>query len=230
MVDGAPNHFARLKAGENKGLAQVAPPSETAEPQDEDTKDLGRMADQYSWRRQDWYNIDLSGQGLRVLTAPVFNYDFLKELYIASNKLTSLPAAIGRLGQLELLDASNNLLTDVPPELSMCVKLKQLLLFDNRIQTLPHELGSLFKLEMLGIEGNPLDSSMRLEIMENGTKALIHHLRETAPGMFDSPPARFNLIVRSSNASITPLDTWSSRRATDLRARDLQSVLIQHPL
>ncbi len=64
----------------------------------------------------------------------------------------------------------------------MCTFLRHLLLFDNNIRTLPNELGSLYMLEMLGIEGNPLDAGMKSEIMENGTKALIHRLREQAPG------------------------------------------------
>jgi CCR4-NOT transcription complex subunit 6 len=73
-------------------------------------------------------------------------------------------------------------MTELPPELGMCVYLKHLLVFDNSIRTLPNELGSLYQLEMLGIEGNPLDAGMKQEIMEHGTKALIHHLREQAPG------------------------------------------------
>ncbi|KFY03250.1 hypothetical protein O988_01601, partial [Pseudogymnoascus sp. VKM F-3808] len=59
-----------------------------------------------------------------------------------------------------------NQLSDLPPELGM---------------TLPNELGSLYHLEMLGIEGNPLEVGLKREIMENGTKALVLHLRETAP-------------------------------------------------
>ena len=111
--------------------------------------------------------MDMSGQGIRVLTAPVFSYTFLNDLYIASNKISQLPAAIGKLRQLRHLDASNNALTELPPELGMCVYLKQLLLFDNNIRSLPNELGSLYQLEMLGIEGNPLDAAMKQEIMDS---------------------------------------------------------------
>jgi CCR4-NOT transcription complex subunit 6 len=182
MVEGgAPHHFARLKAAENKTTAQPQADTE-GEPQDDEFKDLGRMADQFSEkRRQEWKTLDLSGQGLRVLTMPVFNYDFLRTLYLSPNKLKELPAAIGRLGNLIHLDLSFNQLTSLPVELSMCVNLEQLYLFDNRIQNLPVELGTLFKLEMLGIEGNPIDEEVKQMIMERGTKVLISHLRETAP-------------------------------------------------
>lgn len=186
MVDHhQPHHYARSKAGDNRGLTSV-----TAPVQDGDLETRTRMptTDDHFVKRQDWNNMDLSGQGLRVLATPLFKYDFLCELYIASNKITQLPTAIGQLRHLKLLDASNNQLTQLPVELGMCVYLKNLLLFDNNIQTLPVELGSLYQLEMLGIEGNPLDTATREEIMQSGTKAVIHRLRESARGENDIIP------------------------------------------
>ncbi len=184
IEQGAPNHFARMRAGENKGIQPSAPAPEPSNPQEEgDAKDPARMSDAGTVRRQDWENLDLSGQGLRVLAPALFKYNFLGELYIASNKIGHLPPSIGELRHLRHLDASNNQLTELPPELGMCVYLKHLLVFDNDIRTLPSELGSLFQLEVLGIEGNPrLDPAMRQEIMEKGTKSLITLLREQAPG------------------------------------------------
>ncbi|EKD21095.1 putative Glucose-repressible alcohol dehydrogenase transcriptional effector [Drepanopeziza brunnea f. sp. 'multigermtubi' MB_m1] len=178
MADGHSHHYARMKAGENKGLALVAPPD--PDTQDSDEKDLSRMSTQ-STKRQDWFNLDFSGQGIKVLAEPIFQYQFLKKLYVASNKLTRLPSSIRHLRSLQHLDASNNLLTELPPELGMCVFLENLLVFDNSIQTLPNELGSLFHLEMLGIEGNPLAPELKQEIMERGTKSLITLLQNQAP-------------------------------------------------
>ena len=185
MVDqNQANYFARLKAGENKGIAgplHTANASSTAI--DGEAEDMRRpTAIEKSPRRQDWHNLDLSGQGLRALSVQLFAYTFLQELYIASNKLTSLPAALGELRQLRFLEASNNQVSELPPELGMCTFLKQLLLFNNNIRTLPCELGSLHHLEMLGIEGNPLNLEMKKEIMEKGTKSLVTFLREQSPG------------------------------------------------
>ena len=185
MIDQhAPHHYARIKAGENRGIT-AASVTTTTNTQDGDTEDRSRPSNLDSYvKRQDWNNMDLSGQGLRVLSTALFNYTFLTEIYVASNKITRLPAAIGQLRALRHLDASNNQLKDLPPELGMCVFLKNLLLFDNQLTTLPNELGSLHQLEMLGIEGNRgMDPEIRNEIMEKGTKALIHQLRENAPGM-----------------------------------------------
>lgn len=119
---------------------------------------------------------------MRNLAPPLFHYTFLKELYLAANKLSHIPAEFGQLRSLTLLDLSHNQITDIPPEMGMCTSLKQLFLFDNQIRTLPYELGSLFNLEALGIEGNPLDQDMKQELMDKGTKSLIGLLREQAPG------------------------------------------------
>lgn len=124
----------------------------------------------------------MSGQGLRNLAPELFRYQFLNELYIASNKLTRLPKEIGELRQLRHLDVSFNQLTEIPAELCMCTYLKQLLLFNNNIQELPYELGTLHLLEVLGIEGNPLEPSLKQEIMDKGTKSLVTAFKENAPG------------------------------------------------
>lgn len=191
----APHYYARVKALENRV------PTSTA--QDNELEDRGQPSKSNpTTKRQDWHSMDLSGQGVRVLTAPLFNnYSFLTELYLSSNKISQLPIAIGNLRQLRHLDVSNNLLTDLPAELGMCVYLKNLLVFDNSIRTLPGELGSLYQLEMLGIEGNPLEAGMKQEIIERGTKALIHHLREQAPVPLP-PPARSMLYLQDGPPDI----------------------------
>ena len=182
MTSGAaPHHYARTRAGENKVSAV---PALAQEDNGERTR-ISNTEDSYIVqyaKRQDWNNLDMSGQGLRNLTAPLFAYEFLRELYLASNHLTELPSSIGNLRHLSTLDISHNDLRTLPPELGMCVFLKNLLFFDNNIEHLPAELGSLYQLEMLGIEGNPLDQDTRSEVMEKGTRSLIHKLRENAPG------------------------------------------------
>lgn len=137
-------------------------------------------------RRQDWDAMDLSGQGLRALSPSLFaDYTFLGKLYIDNNRLTHLHPAIGQLRNLTHLDASNNELVVIPEEIGMLVNLKSLLVFDNNISSLPYEIGYLFKLETLGIEGNPLDEEMKEEIVQNGTKAIVTHLRENTAGKLE---------------------------------------------
>ncbi len=202
MAAGSVSYYARKKALENKGLTPAQPPTEATDEEGEENKDLGRMLDSRMAARQDWCNLDMSGQSLRNLSPAVFNYNFLKELYIASNKLSELPSAIGELRHLQHLDASHNQIVELPKQLAMCVELTKLLVFNNNIRTLPGELGALYKLEMLGIEGNPLDTDLKQLLMEEGTEALITHLRETRPGKrFLSHHPHPKLIHSSPDAS-----------------------------
>lgn len=180
-----PHYYARLKAPENKGIggALTAGGTNASGETEEEVRRRPYQVEKRN-RRQDWHNLDMSGQGLRALSSALFSYDFLVELYIASNRLTFLPAEIGKLRHLKILEASNNLLSELPPEIGMCTSLERLLLFDNQIRDLPHELGSLYKLDILGIEGNPINPAVREEVVERGTKSLINTLLEQAPGEY----------------------------------------------
>jgi CCR4-NOT transcription complex subunit 6 len=68
----------------------------------------------------------------------------------------------------------------------MLTSLRELYLFDNHIVSLPHELGSLHQLEMIGVEGNPMDNTLRTIVQKDGTHALISYLRDSCP--VPSPP------------------------------------------
>jgi CCR4-NOT transcription complex subunit 6 len=128
-------------------------------------------------------------------TSGLFSFTFLINLYLNHNALAAVPGEICKLRHLELLDLSGNNLTSVPPELGMLTQLKELYLFDNHIVTLPPELGSLHQLQTLGVEGNPLDASLKSIVQKDGTSALISYLRDSCP-VPAPPPERLwkNLI------------------------------------
>ena len=151
----------------------------------------------------EWTEMDLGGQGLRALAPKLFDaYGFLKRLDLAYNNLTVLPTSLGRLKNLEHLDVSFNQLSELPAEIGMLTNLKQLHLFHNRVQTLCYELGFLFKLETLGVLGNPLEAGQKEKITEGGTKALIHHLKESMPGRLHRA-ALTTLLTRSRTTTST---------------------------
>ncbi len=136
-----------------------------------------------------WTGLDLGGIKLRTLSTALFAFSHITSLYINHNNISALPSAISNLRHLTLLDATANELTAIPPEMGVLCKLKDLLLFDNHLTTLPPELGTLYQLETLGIEGNPLEERLRKIIAEEGTTALITHLRDSCP-VGSGPPER----------------------------------------
>jgi CCR4-NOT transcription complex subunit 6 len=138
-----------------------------------------------------WTSLDMGGVNIKNLppTSGLFSFTFLATLYLNHNQLSSIPPQISKLRHLELLDLSGNQLRTVPPELGMLTMLKELYLFDNHLTTIPFELGTLHQLQTLGIEGNPIEPSLKAVVQKDGTPALIAYLRDACPAP-TLPPAR----------------------------------------
>ncbi|KAI9707475.1 MAG: Glucose-repressible alcohol dehydrogenase transcriptional effector [Candelina mexicana] len=187
-----PHHYSKGPGAVSSWLA----PSDfsSVPPRDLEPEHRNRAANDSKTLGHDWSALDLGGQGLRVISSALFfHYAFLSKLHLNANKVTTLPAAIGRLRNLSHLDISDNQVHELPPEIGMLLNLKTLLMFDNNLQALPYEMGSLYQLETLGIEGNPLGEDQKSVIVDSGTKALITYLRERAP--VTPPPSQRDWIV-----------------------------------
>lgn len=138
-----------------------------------------------------WNSLDMGGIHIKHLPASsgLFQMDFLVNLYLNHNALTAVPSQISKLRSIEVLDLSGNALTSLPAALGMLASMKEFYIYDNHIQSLPPELGTLHLLQTLGVEGNPLDASLKKMIQTDGTRALISYLRDTCP-VPTPPPAR----------------------------------------
>lgn len=174
-----PHHHAR-KEGVIPKTAQLTVESGTIDGGEERNRATteGAVSQRY------WNSVDMSGCRLNTVAAPLFDhYTFLTRLYLDHNDLLYLSTAIGQLRSLEHLDVSRNQLMAIPSEIGMLSRLRELLLFDNKIRELPAEIGLLYRLDLLGIDGNDqLDEDQRTMMIEQGTKALVTHLREESQG------------------------------------------------
>ena len=82
----------------------------------------------------------------------------LQLLDLSGNQLTSIPAVIGQLTLLEILDLGGNRLTSLPAEIGQLASLRLLTLAGNRLTSVPAEIGQLASLRLLTLAGNRLTS------------------------------------------------------------------------
>ena len=97
-------------------------------------------------RPEDWY-------GVRMENGRVVELEF-DEFELTG----AVPAEIGRLSALRVLDLSYNQLTSLPMEIWQLTSLERLVLVDNQLTTVPAEIGQLTSLRGLYLRGNLLMS------------------------------------------------------------------------
>lgn len=132
-----------------------------------------------SLEENDLVGLDLSNAQIRFLPLGLMNYtDFLTELRLNNNLLTGLPAQVGELRTLVILDLSDNHLTFLPPEIGKLTNLVEFLLFNNKLSMLPAEFGYLYQVESIGLDGNPWEEPISGVIMAQGPLAVIPFLRD----------------------------------------------------
>lgn len=128
--------------------------------------------------KSEMIGLDMSGFRIKKLPLELFQFNFIMELRLANNFLTSIPPEIGLLRTLTSLDLSNNQLTVIPRELSKLTNLTELLLYNNQLTLLPAELGYLYQCQSFGIEGNPIMEPILSVMMNQGTNLVIPFLRD----------------------------------------------------
>lgn len=125
----------------------------------------------------------------------------LKELRVGGG-LTTLPAEIGQLKNLERLHLINNDLYELPPELFSLKRLHLLGLSVNNLHTIPAEIGNLVHLETLSI-----DEDITTLPAEIGKLSKLKDLRVVSGKLTSLPPEIGQL------AKLQALDIVSSDKA-----------------
>lgn len=88
------------------------------------------------------------------LPAAVGTLRALRVLDVSHNALTSLPDAIGGLAKMSALRADDNRLTELPMAMCACGALEELRVADNDLAALPAELGRCALLAVVAADGN----------------------------------------------------------------------------
>ncbi|KAH7108021.1 glucose-repressible alcohol dehydrogenase transcriptional effector [Auriculariales sp. MPI-PUGE-AT-0066] len=168
-----------------------------------------RFSDKSKAGGNGWHSLDIGGTRIQHISLALFRYTWLTGLFLNHNQIGSIPPQIKYLKALTVLDMTGNQLTSVPPELGMLAALKELFLFDNMLVTLPYELGTLHLLEMLGMEGNPLEGTLKKILQTEGTPALIAYMRDHAKTPPPPPERQFRSLLSDAERRLQDNDTGS---------------------
>ena len=140
-----------------------------------------------------------------------FPISSLLQLVLEANAITELPSSLGRLTNLNQLEADHNLLSGTMPWLASLTKLTDLTLHHSKLTGLAPELEKLSNLEYLGIAncnmrdlGSPSAPFYRLETLIAGN----NHL-STLPESFGKSTQLQTVYL--SNNTFTDLPLWVGR-------------------
>lgn len=134
---------------------------------------------------EEWSRLDISYNGLRIISPSIAQFSHLTELYLNHNALSLLPVELFTvLLSLRRLDLSYNQLMWIPPDISNLLQLQVLSLVHNQIRELPVEMGKLFRLEKLEVDGNPIISPP-VDVLQQDAMFITSFLREKMPSKCD---------------------------------------------
>ncbi|MGJ5634530.1 COR domain-containing protein, partial [Nostoc sp. CALU 1950] len=141
---------------------------------------------------------------LSSLPAEIGQLTNLQYLYLNRNQLSSLPPEFGQLTNLQYFYLGSNQLSSLPPEFGQLTNLQTLDLGSNQLSSLPPEIGQLTNLQTLDLKDNPLESPPP-EIITNGVKAILDFCRQQLEQETDRFYEAKLLIVGEGGAGKTTL-------------------------
>ncbi|MGE5041352.1 MAG: leucine-rich repeat domain-containing protein, partial [Candidatus Levyibacteriota bacterium] len=103
-------------------------------------------------------------------------------------KITALSPKIGNLTNLQVLNVTNNQISNIPKEIGNLTNLQELYIGTNNLKTFPEEIGNLKKLKTVQVEGNMLTKEEQQRIQKLLPQASISFGSQLPP---DAPAKSF---------------------------------------
>lgn len=117
----------------------------------------------------------------------------IRWLILTNNRITALPAAIGKCLRMQKLMLAGNRLTELPEELSYCRNLALLRISANRLSKLPEWLLTMPKLSWLAFSGNLFSKkpqAQAIPLIDWNDLHINHQLGEGASGIISKATMR----------------------------------------
>jgi Leucine-rich repeat (LRR) protein len=177
--------------------------------------------------------LDLSVDRLNHLPPGIGQLTGLRELFLGVNQLNELPPEIGQLTGLQTLSLANNQLNSLPPEMGQLTSLRELFLNDNQLSELPFEIGHLPNLQRLTVEHNRSLKTLPVEIIEQGTNAILAFLRELLGNSSTRYEAKLLVVGEGGTGKSSLLrslrkDTFEPTLSTT-HGIEVDRLALQHP-
>ncbi|KAI5192024.1 CCR4-NOT transcription complex subunit 6 [Nematocida sp. AWRm77] len=128
--------------------------------------------------------LDLSFQGLKMISSRIMTWSALSVLCLAGNSITEVPPELARLTGLTLVDLSNNRIKKLPREIGKLYNLKELRLGNNLLSSVPSEIGMLYQMEKLDLDENPLLGQIGAVYNASGGLGVIRYCRDSVAMTF----------------------------------------------
>ncbi|KAH9385483.1 CCR4-NOT transcription complex subunit 6 [Nematocida major] len=122
--------------------------------------------------------LDMSMQGLRMLSHKIANWDTLTTLCLSYNRISEIPEELCKLTCLTVLDLSHNRIKKVPKELGRLHSLRELKLGSNLLSSVPLDFGMLYQMERLDLDDNPLIGQIQAVYNTSGGLGVIRYCRD----------------------------------------------------
>ena len=103
-----------------------------------------------------WNTYISNEEKLTAIPSEIFDFAWLKELYLTNNRLTEIPDSISRLQNLSALFLSENRLREIPDFISRLQNLSRLYLGSNQLREIPDSISRLQNLSKLDLSENQL--------------------------------------------------------------------------
>lgn len=175
-------------------------------------------------------SLDISLSNVDVISQPILALASLTYLNISQNKLKKLPEAIGTSYPfLELLDASDNLMTFLPRSFGGLTSLADLNLAKNMLETLPPSISMCTRLTHLDLEDNQVPLNAKSPNPQRPASARAHAPHAPQPRSDDSAPQNSYIPEPPHSGDISasrgrePPAAVASRYAVSLPHRSTES-------